>query len=218
MISFFELMKDHKSNHSEYQMDNFITRLSGGSLYGQYKQALRELHTRFSALRQLYYERENLIIDIDELKDNELYKKTYERRRAKLELANKILSLNDLELSIRDTEEEFKRFYQQAVWLKNKIGPIDEERRLKLEEEAWVYWIKEKIALDIIVNKQLSKEAIEMIHVSPEHIKKDLIDFINSDKAIDWYENNKDLIEIPSNLPDIALPSKDEILPLTFND
>ena len=41
-----ELLVDHQEFHSDLQMESFITLRAGGTLYGCYKQALRELSTR----------------------------------------------------------------------------------------------------------------------------------------------------------------------------
>ena len=47
-----DLLLDHQEFHSDLQMDSFITLRAGGTLYGCYKQALRELSTRKIAVIQ----------------------------------------------------------------------------------------------------------------------------------------------------------------------
>ena len=47
-----DLLQDHQLFHSQFQQDYFITLKAGGTLYGQYKQALRELYKRFRGLRE----------------------------------------------------------------------------------------------------------------------------------------------------------------------
>src|SRR5438445_2833578 len=67
MLPISELLADHQEFHSDLQMDAFITLRSGGTLYGCYKQALRELATRVRALRERYRLRALLDVDLDEL-------------------------------------------------------------------------------------------------------------------------------------------------------
>src|SRR5579863_2272034 len=66
MIELSDLLTDHQEFHSDLQMDSFITARSGGTLYGCYKQALRELATRVRALRERYFGRRLLLLEIEE--------------------------------------------------------------------------------------------------------------------------------------------------------
>ena len=64
------LLKDHQTGMSDFQDDYLVTAKSGGTAYGQYKQALRETYRRFRGLRELIYGdrgRKMLDIEIDEL-------------------------------------------------------------------------------------------------------------------------------------------------------
>ena len=218
MSIFFELINDYEEGHSQYQIDNFITKMNGGSLYGQYKQALRELHTRFIAVRQLYFKRERLIIDIEELEteirgDN--YFSRFDKNRAKLDLNEKRLLLDECDISFASTEKEFKRFLQQCIWLKNEIGPINEESKKKLEEDAWLYWTKEKLAVELITHGNFSLDSMKMLHSSSQNVKENIFNSINNKILIDWYQDNNNHITIPDNLPDISLPTKEEVMSLT---
>ena len=144
MMKLNDLLADHQLYHSEFQQDYLITARAGGTTYGQYKQALRELFKRKRGLEELYSERELLIIDIEELEattsDNE-----FDQGRNDVKFKQKRGHLYDMDKNVADTEREFKRFYQQAVALKGVIGELTEERRRELDEDMWRYKIKERM-------------------------------------------------------------------------
>lgn len=213
-----ELLKDHQTGHTEFQDDYFITRRSGGSLYGQYVQALRELYKRFRGLRQLYANSERLNVDIEELEwklKEECYENKFEKRRMEIDLSEKKLSVEEATRAKKDTEREFKRFYQQASWLKNQIGEIDDKRRQELDRESWMYWIREKAALDLMTNRALSEGAIQMIHSAPSDMRNKILNEIKNGKVIEWFQNQNDKIELPVDLPNVELPSPEDILALS---
>jgi DNA repair ATPase RecN len=117
MYTIDELIKDHQLYHSEFQQDYFITMRSGGTQYGQYKQALRELYKRFRGLKGLYAERDLLEVEIDELEEKILNEDEYnkfEQRRNKINFDKKSLDMIEMLKNIDETEREFKRFYQQS--------------------------------------------------------------------------------------------------------
>lgn len=62
------LLKDHQDGHSDFQADYFITLRAGGTPYGCYKQALRELSKRCRGLRELHIQRKLLLLEITELR------------------------------------------------------------------------------------------------------------------------------------------------------
>ena len=188
MVKLKELFADHQIHHSEFQQDYFITSKSGGTEYGMYKQALRELHKRYRGLKGLYAEKELLQVDIDELEVE--VNGEFEARRQKIKHTQKIMHMEELNLNISETEREFKRFYQQAVALKESIGELSADKRKKLEREMWGYKLKEQAAIDYISTGLLSKSTIENIMAFPLISRKCLLsDIKKSDKLISWYEN-----------------------------
>lgn len=192
-----ELLNDHQLYHSDFQMDYFITVKAGGTPYGQYKQALRELFKRYRGLKQLYPERELLLIDIDELNDElGLYgvesvqtARNYDEERAAIKLAQKEMALEDLEHNIRDTEREFARFYAQANILKEQIGELTAERRAALDRDMWQYKTRQQMAIDLITTGRFAPNTIEILGAVPSEWKKPLID------AIQFKSKRKELVE-----------------------
>ena len=58
------------------------------------------------------------------------------------------MQVEGVEVQIRDTEREFRRFYAHAVKLKAHLGELTEERIDALETEHWMHKLKQQAALD----------------------------------------------------------------------
>jgi len=208
MITLQELFKDHQLYHSELQQDYFITTKAGGTPYGMYKQSLRELHKRYRGLKQLYAEKELLQIDIDELAVKKSRDK-FERRRVKINHAQKIMSMEEMDLNIQETEREFKRFYMQATALKRQIGELTPEKQNKLDADMWEYKFKEQIAIDFICNGRIQHNTLENIMCLPIGRRERLLYFVrpeHQDELITWYETKQpEPLELPEKEIDIKL-------------
>jgi hypothetical protein len=198
-----ELFKDHQLYHSEFQQDYLITVRSGGTQYGMYKQALRELYKRYRGLKQLYGEKELLQVDIDELavstSDN-----VFEQRRNDIKHAQKIMAMEEMDKNIADTEREFKRFYQQACTLKAQIGELTEEKRNQLDREMWEFKLKEMAAVDWTTTGRLSNNTVEFLMSLPDNMRKPMLNTIKDvPTLIDWYETRQADILLPEKEVDI---------------
>lgn len=199
------LLEDHRLYHSEFQQDYFITTRSGGTIYGQYKQSLRELYKRFRGLKGLYHEREMLQVDIDELEEkilNECNFNKFEQRRNKLNSEKKQLDMIELNKNVEDTEREFKRFYQHASSLKEQIGELTEEKRNQLDKEMWIHKLKEIAAVDFISNGRLKNTTVELINSVPINDRYELLTLTDStkphniDKLVSWYMTKDEKLEL----------------------
>ena len=199
MFNMQDLLKDHRLYHSEFQQDYFITTRSGGTLYGQYKQALRELYKRFRGLKGLYHERDMAQVDIDELKYNfnQHNYKGFEHRRKTLELNKKELDMIEMNKNVEDTEREFKRFYQQCVSLKQALPELTNEVRNELDKGMWIHKLKEICAVDFISSGRLKNTTVELINSIPVEDRKELLNFVKSGAPlIEWYDNKDEKFEI----------------------
>lgn len=158
-------LKDHQEFHSDLQMDHFITIKAGGTTYGQYKQALRELQKRYHGLKSLYISQERLAVDIEELE----YKleqdgmQSFDKRRLELDLIEKRMTEESFNLTLKDHIREFNRFYAQARQLKKKIGELTPEKREKLEHEYWLHRIRLQAGFDLMMGGGLDRGRMEMI-------------------------------------------------------
>ena len=189
-----ELLNDHQLYHSEFQQDHYITGRAGGTLYGQYKQALRELYKRFRGLREAHCDRKKLEIEIEE----NLYKTEhggmFEKQYAKIEHERKVMQREEIERLIKDTKREFKRFYQQAIVLKEQIGELTDEKRRQLDKEMHVFKLKEMAVFDFVITGHLSKQTYEFLMAFPKEDRIKLAYEIkrNNQKLVEEYENRDD--------------------------
>jgi len=197
------LLEHHVIYHSDFQIDNFITRKAGGTQYGQFKQSLRELYKRVRGLKQLYAEREFLKIDIDELKydlENKKDDNQFENRRNAIKLQQKILSQEDLERNVHHTEREMKRFYAQAKVLKDALGDLSTERVKLLDEEMYVHAALRSAALSYATGRSVDGNTMEMIHSMPPARRLEVTNKLSEPpKLVEWYKSY-----------DEALPKLDE--------
>lgn len=162
------LFADHQLYHSDWQIDHFILSANGGTIYGRYKQALRELHKRYRGLKGLYAERALLEIDIEELADVESKApESPDARRHAIRLAQKRMALDGLQRNIRDTEREFLRFYAHATMLKEQVGELTPERRAELDRDMWLHQIKAMAAADIMALGHLNSGTVNLLMAIP---------------------------------------------------
>jgi len=213
-----ELLDDHQTGMSQFQDDYLVTTRAGGTLYGQYKQALRELYKRFRGLRELTSSNARLQIDIEELelqiKDDD---DSFYTKRKKVDYKEKVMLMEESQRAISDTKREFTRFYQQAAHLKEKIGELTNEKRHQLDMDMWEFKIKEMAVIDWITSGRLRNSTFEFLHACPQEMKKKLAETIkpqNQDALIEWYDTKREQ-HIPEDLPEIEIPTNtDEILSL----
>jgi len=173
-----KLLADHRCFHSEFQMDNFIT-IKQGTVYAQYKQALRELYKRIRGLRESKCDREKLLVEIEEQKH--LSQKGFDkfkRKYADIEYKRKSMQLEECDRVIVDTEREFKRFYEQACALKLQVGELTEESVNQLEEEMYIFKVKEMMVSDWLCIGRYSPQTHELLNSLPLPTRIKLIEEI----------------------------------------
>jgi len=208
-----ELLDDHQTGMSQFQDDYLVTTRAGGTLYGQYKQALRELYTRLRGLREATISREHLLIDIEELAEKKSKESGYTQRRAEVDYKHKVMLLEEADRVIKDTQREFTRFYQQADYLKKQLGDLTPEKRHKLDMEMWEFRIKEMAVIDWITQGRLRNSTYEFLQSSPEEMKVRMAKAIQDQtKTIEWYENRKYFVS--EDLPQIEPFTSETILEL----
>lgn len=229
MENLWKLLRDHQTGMSKFQDDYLVTTRAGGTLYGQYKQSLREVYKRFRGLRQqianhkrLEIELEELQFEISELEGSVSLKDDFTRRKKVVDLQEKTMLMEESNRAISDTKREFINFYRQAMYLKDEVGELTDERRDQLDTEMWLFKIKEMATIDYVTSGKLRNSTFEFLHALPDKLKiKVLPEIKNPEKLIDWYEIKKNVL-IPKDLSSIKAPnfkqlenlSCDSILPM----
>lgn len=202
MINLEDLLKDHQLYHSELQQDFFITARSGGTLYGQYKQALREVYKRIRGLRESYCDREKLQIEIEEQKyimENDADE--FKRRYAEVEWKRKVMQQEEADRVLKETEREFRRFHAQALTLKTKLvekhGELTEAVKKALDEDMWDYKIKENMVMDLRTTNRVGKSTLELVQCLPKQKRLELLEKIKAPEKIqalmNEYENREEV-------------------------
>lgn len=208
MIPLSDLLADHQEFHSDLQMDAFITQRNGGTLYGCYKQALREVVTRIRALRDRHFGIKRL-------------KRQIEEHRAKGtpqdldDATEKEMSLAEVEFAHEHAKREFVRFYGQAASIQEAMKsqgiefPLSEKTRHRLDCEMWVHQLKCRAAIAALSCHNLDNITIELIQSLPLDLRHEVCDAVfvqeNCGKLIDWFMEFN--IEIPA-------PKKIEVEPM----
>ena len=174
-ISLRDIMSDHYIFHSRYQHDYLITAKGGGTIYGQYKQCLRELYARVGALRDTSYNRDLTEIGIREIEFNlkiDKYPDSFSRERDEVELQYQYLVLESQARAYKETAREAQRFWEQAQHLKPLVGELNDKTRNKYEEEMWEYRLYYMAYLDYMIQGRLTTHALEHMLAAPPQIRK----------------------------------------------
>jgi hypothetical protein len=168
MIPIEQLLLDHQGGHGNLQVERLIVVRSGQTVYGCYRQSLRELWKRWRGLRELYASRELALIDIEQIEQQKC-DNDFDSRRVKIHVATKRLAVIELDRNIEDTERELMRFWEIASSLKEQIGELTPEKRDELDTEMWHHQILGMAATDFLSSGSLSPNTITMLQsLEPE--------------------------------------------------
>ena len=174
------VLQDHEIFHSEFQIRNFIIARTGGTLYGAYKQTIRELWHRLTGIVA------------------ELPKSTLTNADCTVSVMEHVpnTSIDELEgpdslPAIRDTLRECVILYFLAKSLKEKLGPLDCELKQHHEQELWVHRVRCAIAVDFLSAGHLSGSTVEMVHSLPLALRNPIIETLQTplgqESIIRWY-------------------------------
>lgn len=189
-----ELLTDHQEFHSDLQMDSFITLRSGGTLYGCYKQALRELSTRKVAVIQRLTQVR--LAEVDRRARERPTKNEFqnERNRIKNEELDAFRQLNEQALS--DTLRECAHFYGQVLAIREQMEcdgiefPLTPEARDRLDREMWEHNLKGRCAVEFISQGRLNGTTVELIQSCPKEIRQRVGACLSPDNQpalIEWF-------------------------------
>jgi hypothetical protein len=191
MRRLLQLLTDHELFHSEFQIRNLIVCRAGGTVFGAYKQAVRELWSRLTGIAS-ELERIESLGGLDAVGNSAI------KGVAPFHL--QIGSSNQIINSIRDTLRETVILYNLASTLRDLLGDLNPEKKAMLEEELWLHRVKSAIAVDFISIGGISAPTVELLHALPIKIRQPVLDLLLSPSAHDsvvlWYLN--DSLELPT--------------------
>jgi hypothetical protein len=180
------LLADHRSGHSEFQIDRFILARGNWTAYGRYKQSLREIHKRRRALEDLESRRRCVEVDLDEaicecrsrwlgLLSLLRSSRRFERRRARLRIAEHRRALGRLTRDVEETRRELSHFERAAAQLAPLLGKLTDERRRYLDEHLWNVRVRTMAACDLMTRGQLSEGTLEILIAMPVSMRSAIL-------------------------------------------
>jgi hypothetical protein len=155
-----------------------------------YRQALRELRTRYDALLMDYEQLEGLRAGLARLRGTR-----HAAQAARLESAM---------ATCRDRAREFAWFLGVARKLKVSLGELTEERRAALEAEHWVTKLREQAASDFQATGRISAGTWSAIASLPAALKDPiLLDAVNKPSRLveEWFARDPGIPE-PDEIPE----------------
>jgi hypothetical protein len=197
------LLNDHQPFHSNLQIDRFIVAKSGGTEYGMYMQAVRELNKRWRGLKDLYSQRELLNIDIAEFECGHVDDEDdfFNHARAEVKKAQKLSQVEDLEQTIADTEREFSRFYSIASSLKESLGELTEDVRDALDLQMWIHKATHECAKAMLLGRPHSQSSLELMASLPVEARDEVRTALNAPGGLDWFINYDPQLPVVRELP-----------------
>lgn len=170
-----ELLKDCYSGHDDTQISSFMIIKNGGTTWGCYKQALRELAARVSTLRKSWINIQRANRTLDKTTDD-------------LEYLSLELELATLYEHTNTVKREASKIYAIASFLKDQIGELTSKKVKELDQELWMHRIKVNAVQDILDKARLSASTRSMIQSLPRAFKAELHEaLLDPEKLVEWF-------------------------------
>lgn len=183
-----DLLLDLQKHHSLMQIDMFITAKTGVTIYGCFKQALRELNTRRGSLRELTYASAKL--------RKKITKANAAGNRDKMLYL--IGCMEDTLHSKMEIQREHDRFYEQACFLRKRLEeagytfPLSQQVRYELELDMWFNILKCNMAIELQTPHGLTKPTMEGIRALPAAERSILVDYLRvPSELINWFRTSE---------------------------
>lgn len=150
----------YQPGHSMLQVDHFIVG-SGGTTWGQYQQAMREVATRAEALDQ----RISALVE------------------AEGGVPNRLACL-----SIEAAIMEFERLCEHVEELSTELGELTPEKVHDLDRELWLWRTLRAAGRDLFIGGRLSPQTGDLLLALPNDLRAIALDHFKSspDALIQW--------------------------------
>lgn len=161
-----QLLEDWNPKHTEFQCDHFITEKNGITIWGMYRQALREFCSRLNTVRDAIADIALLDLDIEELREKN-------GRRSEIELWRETNRSQLLKKKLRRSLDELKRFFVQAKTLRRQLSNPNDPRH---EEEFWFYKIRLEAGYRALSGQRIGSDLYQSAKALPKKIADHLIE------------------------------------------
>ncbi|MCP3980757.1 MAG: hypothetical protein GY716_15755 [bacterium] len=215
--------------HSTLQCRHFITTRAGGTNYGMYRQALRELSSRTNNLKEEYLviaeaevEREEAEFDLAEhveaygpVADVADVREGFARRRLVIRVARANAALHSLGHTVKWHECEWREFYGQAMLLRARLGllpgqALDRERRAALDLHMWERQLENGIAARMLAHEHaIDSNLLELLRSMPEQSARRLMQAV--DAPVEFLDRVKARQRVEA--PNVDLDTLDAVEP-----
>lgn len=175
MIALSDLLEDCDTGHDDTQISSFMIIKNGGTPWGCYKQALRELHSRVRTLQGLWINQQRVLKRVEAANDD------LDKLEAEVELWG-------LDSQIKSLKREAGKIYLIAAHLKEGIGELTSDKAVELDQELWLHKIKVQAVNDLLDRATLSSSTRGMIQSLPKPMRASLQESLQDpDSLVGWF-------------------------------
>lgn len=185
-----ELLGLHERGHDSIQVDSFITAKTGVDAWGMFKQALREMHSRYYTLLTQALDVREKRVELDgesRAHDGPL------NELDRIKLARMYVELSSREDQFTRTLREFERFLGQARHLR-KLFPdaITAAVRDELDLAHWVNHLKFEAGESLLNSRMIGGRVFRLAITLPEDQREELMGALSKpDEIVKWFKAHR---------------------------
>tara|TARA_R110002096_G_C14661938_1_gene728441 strand:- start:35324 stop:35950 length:627 start_codon:yes stop_codon:yes gene_type:complete len=164
------------SDHTALMMDSFIVAANGFTAYGQYRQALRQLHSLLGGVKRLEWELRRKELDAREARE-------IQNARSQIDVEEAEWDATMLREKITSKTRELEHFATLAHRLREALGVdvTDPEQQKAAEEAHWVDLYKRDAAMALLCNGSIHLGLLRDISALPPKMRSKIMTAIAPD-------------------------------------
>lgn len=175
------VLDDYCPFHSRFQIQFLILKRNGGTIWGCYQQALREIAARWTSLQT---QNSSSLTFIENQRTD--------TTQFVLQLSNHVR---------QEFLRELAYLMGCAIVLKDAIGHLSEGRRNELDFDLWTYRTRLAVCRDLITYGHPRIDTLELLHVVPKSISEDLVKALSCpngrETLLQWYFSHEVNLPFP---------------------
>jgi hypothetical protein len=200
------VLMDYEPFHSNFQIRQFIVFRTGITLYGAYKQVVREIWARLNGLYGTLGDL-RLAIPRDALPPPS--SPTSWQSKSK-DVPPVGFAEFEQFVALKDTCRELTVLLAYATIIRSRLGDLSQHRVGELEADYWVCRTKLTVARDIIHGGRLGSDTIELIQSMPGRYRDEITNTLATasgvERLIEWYWTYELDVGAPEDLLALVQP------------
>lgn len=200
------VLMDYEPFHSNFQIRQFIVFRTGVTLYGAYKQVVREIWAR---LNGLYGTLGDLRLATSRVALPPPSSPTSWQSKPK-DVPPVGFAEFEQFVALKDTCRELTILLAYATIIRSRLGDLSQHRVWELEADYWVCRTKLTVARDIIHCGRLGPDTIELIHSMPGRYRDEITNTLATasgvGRLIEWYWTYELDVGAPEDLLALVQP------------